>query len=217
MKHTKRFPLSFLVVGCFAIALLTAGCGSKEESTGDQSKTDTPPASDHPTAKKTAPVATPVPEGMESHVGLAYALPDGWTSKTPSSRMRIAEYGLPGNEEGEVILFHFGTGGGGGIEANLRRWAGQFQMADGSDSWDQADRDSFEAGQLKIHTIEVKGRYVSSMPGGARSYNESDWRLLGGIIEGPGGPWFFKGVGPEKVILDIREPFMDMLKSAVAS
>jgi len=38
-------------------------------------------------------------------------------------------------------------------------------------------------------------------------------RLFGAVIEGPGGPWFFKGTGPEATMDGNREAFLTMLKS----
>lgn len=160
--------------------------------------------------------AAALDEGHVAHAGLAYAVPEGWLAETPSSSMRKAQYSLPSGEPdvtGEVTLFHFGPGGGGGVEANLRRWAGQFQQPDGSDPMKKAETDQMQVGDLRVSTIEVDGRYVSAMPG-APAYNEADWRLFGAVVEGPGGPWFFKGVGPKAVIEQHRDGFLAMIRSA---
>ena len=55
------------------------------------------------------------------------------------------------------------------------------------------------------------------MPSAPRSYDEPGWSLLGAIIEGPGGPWFFKGVGPKTVMADHDERFKTMIRSVRAA
>lgn len=149
--------------------------------------------------------------------GLTMTIPEGWVKETPSSRMRTAQLSLPslqsGVENGEITIFHFGPGGGGGIRDNLARWAKQFPQEDGADPMSRAKIEEFTVGQLKISTIDLVGRYkVSGM--GMREYDEPGWRLLGAIVEGSGGPWFIKGVGPEQVMDSNRDKFMSFVGSA---
>jgi hypothetical protein len=40
-----------------------------------------------------------------------------------------------------------------------------------------------------------------------------DARLLGAVVEGPGGPWFFKATGPDSTLGPQRDAFLAMLKS----
>ena len=37
--------------------------------------------------------------------------------------------------------------------------------------------------------------------------------LLGGIVDGPDAPWFFKFTGPEATVRQNRDAFVDMLRS----
>ena len=48
--------------------------------------------------------------------GLDYDVPDGWETVQTSSRMRLAQWALPGDgdEAAEVVIFFFGPGQGGG-------------------------------------------------------------------------------------------------------
>ena len=58
--------------------------------------------------------------------GLNVVLPVGWTSVPPASSMRLAQVAIEGpGGPAELAVFHFGTGQGGDIEANIQRWLGQ--------------------------------------------------------------------------------------------
>ena len=61
---------------------------------------------------------------------LTFTKPASWTDRAAASSMRVAEFvvsKVPGDtEDGELIVYYFG-GGGGSVDANLQRWAAQFQ------------------------------------------------------------------------------------------
>ena len=74
--------------------------------------------------------------------GLAVPLPQGWMQAAPSSRMRALQATIPGSGgPGELAVFFFGPGGGGGVDANLERWKGQVVPDPGA----QAMREMFAA------------------------------------------------------------------------
>ena len=56
-----------------------------------------------------------------------FAVPEGWTSVTPSSPMRKAQLEIArGPQKAEVTFFHFGADQGGTAEDNVARWYAQF-------------------------------------------------------------------------------------------
>src|SRR5262245_30928276 len=63
---------------------------------------------------------------------------DGWVSERPTSSMRVSQYQLPaaaGDSEGaSLVVYYFGAGQGGSVDANLERWIGQMQSPDGRPS-----------------------------------------------------------------------------------
>ena len=60
--------------------------------------------------------------------GMAFSPPGGFVSVKPSSFMRKAQLKVGVDAgEGEVVFFYFGPRGGGGVEANVKRWFGQFK------------------------------------------------------------------------------------------
>ena len=57
--------------------------------------------------------------------GIEWTAPAGWAAKGESP-MRAASYTIPpaagDSEGGECVVYYFGAGQGGGVEANIKRW-----------------------------------------------------------------------------------------------
>lgn len=97
---------------------------------------------------------------------------------------------------------------------NLERWIMQFTQPDGSSSADRATMEEFEVNGMSVYTLEVDGAFadaVSPTMGGGQP--QEGFRLLGAIIEGPGGPWQFKMVGPDATIRNAKDSFNAMIHS----
>jgi hypothetical protein len=136
--------------------------------------------------------------------------PSGWAFRTPTSSMRLAEAEVPGpGGPGLLTVFFFGPGGGGGVEANLERWVGQMEAAPGS----TPTRDSFETGGFTVSTVAVEGILLPSRMGGGPTEPVPGSQLFGAVIEGPGGPWFFKLTGPDATVAAAADDFRSMLRS----
>jgi hypothetical protein len=132
--------------------------------------------------------------------------------------MRLAQYEVPpaagDTIPGEVAVFHF-AGAGGSVEDNIKRWIGQFVTADGRPIEPSAvRRDAFEVGRYRVHFVELSG-YLTIDPrqGGSGRRSETEYRLLGAIVETPEGNWFFKGTGPSATMEAAREEMLSMLRS----
>jgi len=136
--------------------------------------------------------------------------PEGWVFGQPSSSMRLAEAEIPG-PGGPALLtvFFFGAGGGGEVDANLQRWAGQVEPDDGS----APVRGGFTVDGFTVSTIEVEGTLLPSGMGTGPAEPVPGSKLLGAVIEGPGGPWFFKITGPEETVSAAAGSFDEMLRS----
>jgi len=157
-------------------------------------------------------------QGMGQAAGSAGAgqldieLPDSWVKEPPSNSMRMLQASVPGDAgDGQLAVFYFGPGGGGGVEQNIQRWLGQVQPAEGS----QPTRDTFDANGLTIHTVEAKGTITPSRMSmtAETPAPEPNSMLLGAVVEGPGGPWFIKLTGPEATLEAQHDAFMDMVKN----
>lgn len=160
------------------------------------------PLSSHGEAGAAAAAAGP---GQEAAID--FELPAGWQRQTPSSNMRLAQATIPGpGGPGELAVFFFGAGQGGAVEANLQRWVDQMGGA-------TPRRDSFESHGLKVTWIEMAGTLQPTAMGMGSSTPQPNSRLLGAVVEGPGGPWFFKATGPDSTLGPQRDAFIRMLKS----
>ena len=128
--------------------------------------------------------------------------------------MRVATYALPaapGDKEGaECVVYFFGAGQGGTIEANMDRWKSQFTQA-GKPSAAKVAKKTIHG--IPVTTIETSGDY-SGMggPTGPSSLVHA-YHLLGAILEGPGGNVFIKFAGPEKTVSSQRPGFEQLLNS----
>lgn len=148
-------------------------------------------------------------------------LPKEWEKGTPSSRMRLAQYALPGpGGDAEMVAYRF-PGGAGGVEANVKRWKSQFKPPEGKTVDDVSNTKTFKVGEsLEVTLVDVSGRYVAAMmPGqaGKGQHDEADYRMLAAIIQGSGDAVFLKTVGPQKTLDVWAEAYEAMLKEVKVS
>jgi len=124
--------------------------------------------------------------------------------------MRKATFEVPpsgAGEPGELSVFQFGAGKGGGIEANVERWVKQFPGLDPGD----LKKSRRVANGLPVHVVEIEeGTFSSGMPGGPTT-PKPGWGLLGAIVEGPDGNWFFKLTGPRATVDGARSEFFGLI------
>ncbi len=139
---------------------------------------------------------------------IGFDLPKAWQSQPPSSTMRLAQATIPGaGGPADFGVFYFGPGGGGPVDANVKRWVGQMEGAA------PPKPEVFETNGYKVTWIDVKGTMKPSGMGMGPSTAIPDARLFGAVVEGPGGPWFFKAQGPDSTLGPQRDAFVALLKS----
>ena len=132
--------------------------------------------------------------------------------------MRQAQFLLPRVEgdaaDGELVVFYFGPGQGGSVDANIDRWVGQFDQPDGSASKDKAKTSRSQVAGMQVTFVDLNGTYQAPiMPGAPERHNSPGYRLLAAVVETPDGPWFFKLVGPQKTIGKWAESFDQFIRS----
>ena len=125
--------------------------------------------------------------------------------------MRAAQAVVPGaGGDAELVVYFFGTGQGGSIEANLQRWMNQvIPSADAS-----PHRETFDSNGLRITWVDVAGTIKPGDMGMGPTTAQPNSRLLGAVIEGERGPWFVKLTGPEATVGAQRDAFLSLLRSA---
>jgi hypothetical protein len=173
----------------------------------------TPPAPKGP-PRDVTPSGETVPQTLP---GLAFAVPKEWEQGTPTNAMRVAQWVLPGpGGDAELVVFRF-AGGGGGIEANVARWKGQFQAPEGKTIDDVTTTKTLEAGGLKTTLVDVTGTYVAAVtPGAEQQHDDADQRMIAAIVEGSGDPFYFKALGP-RATMDLWAPAFEAMASGLSS
>ncbi len=220
----RHLPTLTLVTTLTLVSTLFLACSSDEPAAPPAPPPDAPTAS----PPQAAPPAAPPPaadaglapvtsrsgagEGaVIAAPGALFTLPAAWIPETPSSGMRLAQARIPGGDgDGELTVFYFGPGGGGGVDANLQRWIGQVELDPGT----EPVRETFDSGGFRITWVDAEGTLKPSTMGTGPTTPQPGSRLLAAVVEGPQGPWFFKATGPAKTLADARLAFLEMLKSA---
>jgi hypothetical protein len=136
----------------------------------------------------------------ESAAGLKWTDPPGWPSQG-SAPFRVVTYSvpaIPGSEKAECIVYFFGPGQGGSVEANLDRWKGQF-LQNGKPAEAKAARRTIHG--VRVTTVDLTGTYTAT--GGQVKEGQGPlpaYRMLAAIAEGAGGNIFIRFIGPEKTV-----------------
>ena len=136
--------------------------------------------------------------------GIRFDVPASWDEQ-PESEFYEAKY-LIGSESGEMMLTL--TTMGGGVEANLERWVGQFQQSPGS----RPRRDTLRVDGTSSEWLDVRGTFRSRV--GNRPGPHEDWRLLGVAIPMRPRPFLLKLVGPRAAVSEFEDEFRSFVRSA---
>jgi hypothetical protein len=200
MSNRNRLPWVILLA-------LAAGCAS-----GDTLAPDTV----EPEPLPEAPVGHTAAVVEQS--GLQFTAPEGWEQQEPTNKMRKHQYLLPRAEgdpgDGELVVFHFG-GGGGSVEANIERWAGQFEQEDDGSTRERATIREAEVNGMKTTFIDMGGRYkAETSPGSGERVDRPDYRMLAAVIESDHGAYYVKAIGPRATLERWSDAFESYVNSA---
>ena len=147
----------------------------------------------------------------ESAGGLRWTAPAGWKS-VGAQPMRAATYAVMSaagdTSAAECAVYFFGAGQGGSVEANVDRWKGQFAAPGGTPAAAKVAKRTVRG--LAMTTIDVAGEYSGMGGPMATGRAVAGYRLLGAIVESPGGNIFVKFTGPAKTI-EANAPKFDLL------
>ncbi len=130
-------------------------------------------------------------------------VPATWKQQQPTSRLRAGQFQLPATgkdkESAELVVYFFG-GAGGGVDANLKRWIGQFipkgrkvVIAMG------------KSPQGPYYVAEVTGTYNKPIGPPIRQQTKPTpgSRMVAVILMIQGkGNYFLKLTGPDKTVAD---------------
>jgi hypothetical protein len=151
--------------------------------------------------------------------GLKSSVPADWKPKEATAQFRVYHFRIPNvaddKTDAELIIFFFGTGGGGPADANVKRWKGFFIPPEGKKIDDVAKVESFKVGDVNVTYLDVEGTYKFKerpFDPSAKEELRPDYRLLGVVFQSPKGPYFFRLVGPTKTVTHNKKAFEDWVK-----
>jgi hypothetical protein len=141
-----------------------------------------------------------------------------WAAKAEPRMMSAGGFTLAGKAGAapvEADFYHFGAGGGGGIEPNIKRWQSQFTAgADGKAP--TMEREELTFGDSKALIVTIKGTFLSGPAMSPTKTPMPGYAMLGAILESKEGDVFVKITGPEAATLATKEEVKAMVKAAFA-
>lgn len=160
------------------------------------------------------PGALPAASPVSFTVGeFTFDRPSEWAWIETESPMRQAHLQIQGEEEevADIAFFYFGEGQGGGVDANIGRWFGQFQ-----ESIEEIDPrvEQLEISGTPVHFVQARGTYNTAMPGLPPVF-EPGIALYGAILESPRGDVFIRLTGPIDLVKANGDAFRAFVEEAL--
>jgi hypothetical protein len=142
-------------------------------------------------------------------------VPADWKESPTESNMRVAEFKVPGpaGAQAELIVYYFGEGGAGSIDANVDRWVSQFKQPDGKPSREVTKIEKASLAGQEATLVSLAGRYVAAPPGGGEAVDKADQALLAAIVPSPRGPYYFRLIGDQTAVAEQAPRFREALAS----
>lgn len=128
-------------------------------------------------------------------------VPTTWKQQQPTSRLRAGQFALPAvgkDKEGAELVIYFFGGAGGGVDANLKRWIGQF-VPQGR----KVTMASGKSPQGPYYLAEVTGTYNKPIGPPIRQQTKPTpgSRMVAVILMIQGkGNYFLKLTGPDQTV-----------------
>jgi hypothetical protein len=147
---------------------------------------------------------------------LKFDAPAAWKSVAPRSRLtqlQLVVEKLKGDPDDAVLTVSALDGGGGGTEANIKRWESQFKDKDGNAA--KAETKTVKAKNIEVTRVELLGHYYP--PPFLNQPDREDYFLLGAIVQTKATGYYFKLLGPEKTVASARGAFDKLIGSISAS
>ncbi|MBT44172.1 MAG: hypothetical protein VYA46_08480 [Verrucomicrobiota bacterium] len=156
-------------------------------------------------------LCSPANAGEFKVAGITFAGPKEFVSVKPASFMRKAQLRVGVDAaEGEIVFFYFGPRGGGGVQANVDRWFGQFTEPKAAI---KAKTEKAKAGKIPVTFVSAEGTFKAGPPRGP-VIEKPGYALLGAIIEGKEGAVFAKFTGPKATVSAHATAFKTMITGA---
>lgn len=141
--------------------------------------------------------------------GFTFTVPAPWTEGTPTGMFDKAALNYP-IEGGTALIAKFSEfpGGAGGIEANVKRWIGQFEGGA-----PETKREDLKFGDTEVVLMTLTGTFLDGPPMSSNKTPRPDYTMLGAILMGPEVATFVKFTGPKADVAKAAEAFRKLVTS----
>jgi hypothetical protein len=172
-------------------------------------------------AKPAAPAKVPAGKGALTELGgLRSTAPATWRVKEATgNKFRTHEFMLPradaDKEDAELVVLYL-AGGGGGTEANIKRWKDGMAAPLGKSIDDVTKVTEFKVGDVPITYVEISGTYLYKFPPAspnAKVTPKENFRFIGVVFDSKDGPFFIKLAGPALTVQAHKGDFDAWLKA----
>lgn len=139
--------------------------------------------------------------------GIRFTVPAGWKEVELTARQQgfiDARFLVPADGT-ELQLTCSSTGGG--IEANVDRWIGQFRLPPG----DKPDVDTILIDGTKATWVDLRGTYEPGMIGSAGP--QQNQRMLGVAVPNTPRDFYLKLLGPREAVAEVYDEFREFARS----
>jgi hypothetical protein len=102
---------------------------------------------------------------------------------------------------------------GGGAEANITRWKGQFSQPDGTSTDDKTTVEEIEVDGMKTWMVEITGTYAERTRMTDPPTMQENYRMLAAIIDTGDREYFVKFYGGVETVEANKELFEEFIKS----
>ena len=146
-------------------------------------------------------------------LGFHSEVPARWVPEQVTSSMRALQLQVPeaeGTESAALIVYFFGPGQGGTVEANVERWKSQFSGPDSSPVVPVIS--SVEGGQMPATLVELEGSYARGVGVGPSGEAQPGRMLLAAVVETPKGNLYPQLHGPADLVKSQRADFIAFLR-----
>lgn len=146
---------------------------------------------------------------------LTMAAPESWEKKQPRTRIVEVEFAVPAKEAKTDAARLTMMASGGGVQANIDRWFGQFEQPNNKATKDVAKVEKMELSGVPVHVVDITGKFKDQPRGPfGPTVVKENYRMLGAIIETTNaGTYYVKLYGPAETIHENEKEFKGLIKS----
>ncbi len=199
-----RFQVLFVFLAY--ATFFSHGCSSERS----ESQSDLPVREAEPvqSAHSNSSVAKIPESGFKEYDRIRFKIPEGWQEVPLSSAqqgMITASFKIP--QAGDAVKLTLSSVGG-GIDANLQRWRGQFQLPSG----ETPIQETIRVDNVDAIWLDLRGTFASGTA--ANSSAQSGMRMIGVAIPRVPRDFYLKLTGPRDQLVKVKEEFRNFVKSA---